>query len=377
MPDDARPFGRLLLEAETPVAILALETEHDRLAPFTQIDAFVSDILRRSLHGERVASVTRTEAAPSVTFDGLDPTSAGWLQEWFAVERQQARGAWFLPAEVRIDVGTLNLPHFVAIYPSFAHTIAADERVKVSVADLPATLAIWAALEPLFAPLLAPLVLRGPDLGKKSREDQLKAWALIDAFYATIGLGVDDALGPLRFGGGWSRLRAPQQVEAKRALIAALGQEVDRWDAARFRAYQLQTLVRRYYDKAKKGPPARRQVLARVHERMLSAYFGGDWLAFLTYLGEDPHPDERVATALPETRLFAGGAAQVDVVAAEVGLPPSEVERMLGAFWGSVRPVSPVEERVQVLRDYWQAFDDSHAAQRPGMTPLWGLVDDM
>lgn len=182
---------------------------------------------------------------------------------------------------------------------------------------------------------------------------------------------------PLRFGSGWSRLRAPQQLERKHAFLAALAREVDQWDAAPFRAYQLHSLVRRYYDKGKKGPPARRQVLAKAHERLLSAYFGGDWLAFLAYLGEDPHPDERLATTLPESRLFASGAARVDDVAAEVGLPPSEVERMLGAFWGSARPASPVEERVHVLRAYWQAFDDIDAAQRPGMIPLWGLVDDM
>lgn len=175
MPNADRPFGRLLFDAETPAAVLALEAEHDRSASFAQIDAFVTGIVRRSLHGERVASIARTEGAQSVTFDGLDPTAYPWMMEWFTVERQQARGAWFLPAEARIDVGILNLPHFFAAYPSFAHTIAADERVTVPVVGNPEALATWAMIEPLFGEVLAPLMLRGPDLGKKGREEQLKA----------------------------------------------------------------------------------------------------------------------------------------------------------------------------------------------------------
>lgn len=377
MPDDTVSFGRLVLASETLDRMLALEVERDRSASFESIDTFVAEIVRRSFNGERVATITRAERPQSISLDALDAPAHDWITEWFAVERQQARGAWFLPDEVRIDVGVLNLPHFFGAYPDFAHMIAADERITLPVAGNPEALAIWAALEPLCAALVAPLILRGPDLGKQGREKQLQAWAAVDAFYAAIGLKVDDALGSLRYGSGWSTLRAQQQVERKRAFLAVIAHELDEWNAARFRAYQLHTLVRRYYEKAKKGPPARRQVLVRAHERILSAYFGGDWLAFLAYLGEDPHPDERVATTLPETRLFAGGAAQVDAVAAEVGLPSSEIERMLGAFWGTARLVSPVEERVQVLRDYWWALDKIHAAQRPGMTPLWGLVDDL
>lgn len=49
---------------------------------------------------------------------------------------------------------------------------------------------------------------------------------------------------------------------------------------------------------------------------------------------------------------------------------------MLGAFLGQHAGASPVEERVAVMRRWWDAYDAVHAAQRSGMAPLWGLVDE-
>ncbi len=63
-------------------------------------------------------------------------------------------------------------------------------------------------------------------------------------------------------------------------------------------------------------------------------------------------------------------------MAAQQGLPTEEIERMLAAFWGQDSAVSPVERRVGVLRRFWEAFDDAHSRQAPGMTPLWGLVEE-
>ena len=54
------------------------------------------------------------------------------------------------------------------------------------------------------------------------------------------------------------------------------------------------------------GRALRGRVLTRELERTLCAYFGGGWFRFLDYLGEEPHPDEQVATALPESKLYLG-----------------------------------------------------------------------
>src|SRR5262249_8830170 len=57
-------------------------------------------------------------------------------------------------------------------------------------------------------------------------------------------------------------------------------------------------------------------------------------------------------------------------------LPVEEVRRMLGTYWGNQQIRSPVEQRVDALRQFWHAFDEIHARQRSGMRPLWGLVED-
>ena len=65
-------------------------------------------------------------------------------------------------------------------------------------------------------------------------------------------------------------------------------------------------LIERYYAKAKKGPPPMRQVVTKPLRRTLSAFFGGDWVAFVQYLGERLDPNEQIAAALPEPRLYVG-----------------------------------------------------------------------
>ena len=105
------------------------------------------------------------------------------------------------------------------------------------------------------------------------------------------------------------------------------------------------------------------QVLTKPLQQTLCAYFGGDWLAFLRYIGEQPHPEERIATTLPEPKLYVDAAERVSTVAAQHGLDPAEIERMLMAFWTGERATSPVHQRISILKRYWQCFDEVHARQ--------------
>jgi hypothetical protein len=68
--------------------------------------------------------------------------------------------------------------------------------------------------------------------------------------------------------------------------------------------------------------------------------------------------------------------ARVAEVASQTGLPEAEVRLMVEGFWDGTTGVSPVEKRVQCLERYWAEFENLHDNQRPGMTPLWGLVAD-
>ena len=58
------------------------------------------------------------------------------------------------------------------------------------------------------------------------------------------------------------------------------------------------------------------------------------------------------------------------------GLHEADVQKMLAAFWQQSDHASPVEQRVHVLKRFWNEFDALHTRQAPGMPSLWGLVQD-
>lgn len=372
---DGASFGRAAVRVASASEMLALEASAGKAKRFSGWDPLVGDLVLKALRGERpMVTVTRGQCGDTLSIKGLNAGQRELIDELFSLKRQQARGAWFLPEEAMLKVGLINLSAHFRRHPRYANGIAAEERGKIKLQGSPEVVLVWAVLEPLFERILLPLELRGRQVGAKERDDQLKAWTEVDRFLDALGLRVADELAAMRYGGGWSRLHAPEQVQAKQRLVDALGSQADRSTASRYRAHCIRALLGRYYERARKGPALRRQVVTKELERTLAGFFGGDWLAFLDYAGEEPHPDEQIATALSETRLYVGGT-RASEVAAQQGLPVEEVERMLAAFWGG-SGASPVERRVAAIRRYWPLFDESHARQAPGMPPLWGLVED-
>ena len=146
--------------------------------------------------------------------------------------------------------------------------------------------------------------------------------------------------------------------------------------AARFRASRIQLLAAATLKKARRNTPMARQVLTKALQPVLSAYFAGDWLAFLNYLSIPPNPNEEIVTALPQPKFYVGGSTKAAAVAAEHGLGEDEVHAMLAAFMGQSTSVSPVEQRVDLLQRWWDQFDALHARQTPGIPPLWELVEE-
>jgi hypothetical protein len=369
-------FGRHAAQAATPAAFLEFEARAGHSDQFSIIDGLVETLLRRSLNGEQVAVLTNDNWVFTIAIPGLHSDHKAFLGQEFMLDAQQRRGAWFLSEAVTLDVGWANFPFHFQHQPSFATGIMTEDRGKVRLHGSANAVFFWSVVEPLFEKLYYPFALRGPLAGAKDRDWQRNAWHEAEAFLNALNFDVREALAPIRYGGGWSKLRAQEQIQAKQALLQALRNEARHPHAAHYRAYQVQRLVARYYRQAKKDPPKMRQVVTKDVQPVLAGFFGGDWLAFLTYIGEEPHPDERIATALPEPRLLGADRDRVTQVAAAQGLPAMEVERALAAFWGADTASSPIEERVEVLRAYWSELDVIHARQRPGMTPLWGLVDD-
>lgn len=252
----------------------------------------------------------------------------------------------------------MQLVHWVRHDEQLALSMADFERARPLLREDPYSVALW-AIAPLFEDLFIPLKIRSSwGLGIATVEKQVKLWQRSDPLYDALGID-PRPVSRFRPGTGWA-------THTSETIIALRRELAESWAVAerpgeRYRAYRVGQLVERYYAKAKNGQATRKQVLNSPLSRTLTAYFGGDWLAFVDYLGEDPHHNEAVITALPKTTLVVGGSARAADVAAKHGLPAREVQRMLAAFWQRTELASPVEERVSALQRYWTEFDSVHA----------------
>jgi hypothetical protein len=373
-----QPFGRMAILTGSATELLALEHHVGKSETFGEIDTLLDHMLIQSLRGAKIAELVmdRAKGNNKVVLPNLSASQRKLLNATYNTSAQEARGAWFIPKEETLKVGLLSLPFYFGTYGHLATNIALEERGKVPLSGVPAAVLIWSVLEPLFSMLYTPFELRGPRTATKPREEQLQSWEDIDRFLGVLRFSVSEELSVMRYGGGWHRLRAPQQLEAKQRLLAALAAQARPGMAPLYRAYRTKELLTQYYKKAKDGRVKRKQALNKTLERTLSGFFGGDWLALLSYIGEEPHPDEQVVTALPTPRLYATGASRAAEAAAKLGIPVEEAERMAAAYWGQSGGKTPIERRVAALREYWHHFDMLHSRQRSGMKSLWGLIED-
>jgi hypothetical protein len=353
-----------------------MEREAGKSEWFREIDDLLGSLFVRILRGERVVElVLNRKAGNTVVLHGLSPAQRNLLGSSYDVAAQQSRGAWYLPEEVTLRVGVASWPYNFRTYTRFATNITLEERGSVQLADNPAAVLVWSILEPLCSSLFLPLDLRGPRTATRSREEQLQSWAEIDRFLGAVGFSVGEELAVMRYGGGWHKLWADAQLEAKLRLLAALSAQAQQGMGSLYRSYRTQELLAQYYKKAKGGQAKRTQALTKGLERTLSGFFAGDWLAFLNYMGEEPHPDEQVVKALPTPRLYATGASRAAETAAKLGISSEEAVRIAAVYWGEGGK-TPIERRVDVLTRFWQLFDEIHSRQQPGMKPLWGLLED-
>jgi hypothetical protein len=366
-------FGRTLLLATTLDEAIALEQRAGLDQNAADVDAAVELFLSRLIRGERIANVKIGDGIPdSMQLVAFEATRAT-LADQFTVVAQQRRGAWSMPEEAKLRAGLLNLPHYFRIHPKFAHGIAADETVKLRFSESSDAVLTWSVLEPLCEGILAPFELRGPLLGKYDHEEERAAWTAATRFMLELGFHLTPEFDVLRDGRRWALMHGREQIQAKVELLNALTDQLDGTQAVRYRVASIRKLLEGYYQRSAKGPALKRRVISsKPLERILSGFFGGDWLAFLEYAGEKPHPDERVAQALPSPRLFVGGRSRVADVAAAQGLSVDAVQQMLASFWGGDQ-ASPVDRRIDTMRAYWSTFDEVHAQQRPGMPTLWGM----
>lgn len=365
--------------AGTPVDVLSVERAAGKETRFWELDVVAADLLGAALGGEPIATITesRDGARPtdSVHIGPMSASQRSFVENRFALAIQQARGAWFLPERITLKTGSLNLLSYLQRFPAHAFTVADTDTARVQVADNPDALFTWAVLLPLLDTVTAPLTMRANT--PTGDPDDLRArWTAIEDSYARLGIHVGDALTPFRSAADWGRLTRAEQQDARANLCMGLREQNAASIVARFRAEQVHSLAAAFVKKTKGESPLARRVLTRALQPVLAAYFGGDWLELLDYLDVPPNPGEEIVAALPEARFFLGGASRAAAVAAEHGLELDEVHAMLAAYLGQSTSVSPVDQRVAVMQSWWEQFDTVHARQKPGMWPLWGLVDE-
>ncbi|MEU7489602.1 TerD family protein [Streptomyces sp. NPDC042319] len=375
MASDPSRWWQPALES-SPETALALERTAGQQQRFAEIDALAAKLLATGLAGRPVATVVigRGRQTPDTAkVLALTQDEELFCAHAFGVQEQQRRGAWYLPEKLSVKAGAVNLPYLLRERPAHALTLAADDNARLTAVEGWDTVLLWALLVPLFETLLQPVRLRAA--GEIfSRTDQQQFWTAIEERYRLLGID-EGALEAFRFGGTWHRLDRAGQQQARLGLLDTLAAADLEQLVARHRIQQLQGLMAGFAKKAKASTALARRVLTKELQPVISAYFGGDWLAVLDYLQAPPHPDEEIITALPEPRLYVGMAAQTAGMAAEIGIAEDEVQAMLAAFLGGGRTASPVEERAAALREWWTGFDHAHAVQSRGMPSLWGLVD--
>lgn len=351
-------FGARLAQTALPEDALAFETGDDRAGRWEYVDALTGRLLADRLAGNAIA--TGRYDRERVDVPSLTAADRAILEDRYAIERIEARGSWGLPDELRI-AGDLIAPNR-----------SEGERAHSALKGNPEAIFLWAVLEPLYHAIHSPLAIRERFEGRSGAQ-QKADWQSVYDLFSQLGLDVRLELDPMRYG-GWSRLTAAERADAAMRLSS----ELVTWapHAARtFRALMLRDLAKAYYAKADKdGHALRRRVITATLRRPFIAYFSGDWLDFVQYLGETPDPSEKIFTALPAPVIRVAGASQAVAAARDLGIPAEEAAKIASAYWGADLGESPVEARVAALKRYWTAFDSVHACQAKGMPSLWGLV---
>lgn len=352
---DGSTFGRRAASVAGAEDLLGLEAEEARPDRFADLDRITTNLISRRLAGQPISDVARRTRG--FRLNGLSDADHQFLDSAFSRSELQARGAWFLPEKTGAKLRALS--------PSNDWRTTTDESSD--------TIYVWSLFGPLFEALHRPLELREAPAGKAAKQQKAEWQGVVDLF-AELGIDARLELDVMAYGGGWSRLKADERRVVQDQLSAALVEWAPR-AVRRYRAIKILELVTAYYAKADAdGRALRTRVVTAALRPTVVAYFRGDWLAFLDYLGEKPHPGEQIVTSLPEARVVVAGSDRIAAAAAELGVSAEQAAAIGQSLWGAAE--SPVEACVRALKGYWATFDAIHARQQQDMPSLWGLVEE-
>lgn len=363
----SKTFGRRLLEGSLSDAT-ALE-QPERAGVFHKVDSIIVALVAAARTGEMNISQGELER--------LDSTADKTIRETYDRDRLEAAGAWFLPTLKTLEVGWLNFSFFQSAASRFSAASVTSTRVKVDTSD-PKAIFLWSVAIPFFDALWAPFRLRGPEAGTKVDK---REWEQLRAFYEALQVP-PELLAPLLPRAGWSRFAAKERAERKAALYQGVLRALE--DGPRvatiYRTLLLRDLATRHYQVGKDGRALRRKALTKPFQTTLVAYFGGDWLRWLEYIEESPHPDEEIIQSLPAPKLFVSTdtsiAERISETAKATGASPARVAEVLAALYGQSPERSPLDERIAVFKEFWTALHEIHRRHTTKEGTLWGLVGE-
>jgi hypothetical protein len=303
------PQNAELLSTSSPSQWLAYERDHRRYEHFEVLDALLSSLWMRFWQGERLVETSFPKGeSPKVRLTDLDAAQHQFVTETFALHAQQSRGALFHPTKDRIIPGLVNFGWYQATITQYAFGAAGEERGSMELSGEGDALALWAMIESLFSPLAIPFSIRS-GVSSYSEESIQAKWAEFETYLTICGFKLGDeltAFKPSKDGDRlWAGWKMAQQIEARQSLWSAMSAQANPEMAVSLRIEKLREFVEHYSKKTAKGPNIRKKVLNKAMERSLCGLFGGDWLRALEYLGEAPHEEEAIVTAVPTPKIMS------------------------------------------------------------------------
>jgi hypothetical protein len=113
-----------LLQAEFPISLqfLSIEKEAEHVSDrFTNVDRFAGNLMATALSGSKIVDIVQgrrgDKHADVLTLVTVTEPGRSFLDRNFALEAQQARGAWFLPEQASLKASTINLPAYLRHQP--------------------------------------------------------------------------------------------------------------------------------------------------------------------------------------------------------------------------------------------------------------------
>lgn len=182
--------GRQLKATADSAAWQQLEQQLGLAEQFAAVDKLTARLLLATLRGTDAVTArlgTGRDSTSSVELYRVSDTERTWLDEHMTVAAHQARGGWWLPEQVTLNVGLCNLASLIRREGRFGVAAAVDMTAKLDAASADALFAS-VVLQPAVEEVLAPLVLRSGAAGKQAAPRQ-KAWAELDELYTDLGPG--------------------------------------------------------------------------------------------------------------------------------------------------------------------------------------------